>query len=327
MTRVRTPLAGDFRRHPLHDPSGPWPQTDCYLDVWISVLHGLGLDPVPALAPVLALSADDDQLTFVKTDERDLRELYGIRYGEHPLWVSLLEHVVTQAEAGHLLVVEADSFYLPDTAGTSYRTEHLKSSIVPVELDPDAQVMTYLHNNVQGQLCDDDFAAIFRSDALTGEASTWVPLPYVERVDLSGLQRLSSDELAEAARAVAVRQLADSTAAPLGSLPQWVDRHGERMAREGMPFFHRFAFATTRPAGFAAHLAGALASWFGERGADPVASREAASAFEEASGRAQQAQLKLTRVARGRSVDVEALATAYDTAWSTGIDRLGAALR
>lgn len=49
-----------YQSHFSHAGERIWPETNCYLDLWIETLHALGLDPVPAFA--CALSADHDGL-------------------------------------------------------------------------------------------------------------------------------------------------------------------------------------------------------------------------------------------------------------------------
>jgi len=71
-----------YQSHFSHAGARIWPQTSCYLDLWIETLHALGLDPVPAFA--CALSADHDglQWTFLKQQPEDLRRLYGLEVTE-----------------------------------------------------------------------------------------------------------------------------------------------------------------------------------------------------------------------------------------------------
>ena len=39
-----------YQSHFSHAGERIWPETNCYLDLWIETLHALGLDPVPAFA-------------------------------------------------------------------------------------------------------------------------------------------------------------------------------------------------------------------------------------------------------------------------------------
>jgi hypothetical protein len=75
-----------YRSHFRHAGERIWPETNCYLDLWIETLHDLwietlhdlGLDPVPAFA--CAPSADHYglQWTSLKQLLEDLRRLYGL---------------------------------------------------------------------------------------------------------------------------------------------------------------------------------------------------------------------------------------------------------
>ena len=51
-----------YQSHFSHAGEQIWPETNCYLDLWIETLHAFGLDPVPAFA--CALSADHDGLQW-----------------------------------------------------------------------------------------------------------------------------------------------------------------------------------------------------------------------------------------------------------------------
>lgn len=115
-----------YQSHFSHAGERIWPETNCYLDLWIETLHDLWIDPVPAFA--CALSADHDglQWTFLKQQPEDLRQLYGLEVTEEIVWLPLLETVESGPSRGVLNTVEVDSWWLPDTAGTAYHADHVK---------------------------------------------------------------------------------------------------------------------------------------------------------------------------------------------------------
>lgn len=83
--------------HPVVALNGPdriWAETNCYTDLWLSVLTALRLDPHACLAYTLAVDFLDDQWTFFKPSHDDLRILYGIDTQEMTLWRPLVEHVL-----------------------------------------------------------------------------------------------------------------------------------------------------------------------------------------------------------------------------------------
>ena len=75
----------------------------------------------------LAIDFEGDQWTFFKPPHGDLCDLYGLDVQELAIWRPLVEHVEEQVERGRPVLVELDSYYLPDTAGTAYRIEHVKT--------------------------------------------------------------------------------------------------------------------------------------------------------------------------------------------------------
>ncbi len=78
---------------------------------------------------------EGDQWTFFKPFPEDLELLYGIDVHEMQPYRPLPNQIAEQIVQGRTLIVELDSWYLPDTAATSYRSEHVKSSIVAEAID------------------------------------------------------------------------------------------------------------------------------------------------------------------------------------------------
>ena len=115
-----------FTRHGLHDDARSWAQSNCYVDLWVELLHSLGLDPIAGLAFTLAIDFEGDQWTFFKYPLSDLYSLYGIDVQELAIWRPLVEHVEQQVARGRLLIIEVDAWFLPDTTGTSYGAHHEK---------------------------------------------------------------------------------------------------------------------------------------------------------------------------------------------------------
>ena len=53
--------AAAYARHPLHAPERIWPETNCYADLWIELLHAQGMDPHAMLPFVFALDFEGDE--------------------------------------------------------------------------------------------------------------------------------------------------------------------------------------------------------------------------------------------------------------------------
>jgi len=178
-----------FTPHPLHATERTWTETNCYVDVWIEVLHALGLDPVAAAAFTLNCDFEGDQWTFFKYPPEDLRTLFGLEVSEMNIWRPVVDHVEEQLAMGRLCTVEGDAWFLPDTRGVSYRSEHVKTTIVPARLDRPARHLGYFHNAGFYELGGDDFDGLFR----LGEHADPAALPpYVESIRLDGTIPTSS---------------------------------------------------------------------------------------------------------------------------------------
>jgi hypothetical protein len=167
-----------YTRHVLHTQERNWAETNCYVDVWIELLHAWGYEPMAALPFTVGIDFEGDQFTFFKFPHADLRELYGLDVQELAVWRPLVAHLEEQIALGRPVLVELDSFYLPDTAGTAYQREHVKSTIAAIEIDVDQQRLGYFHGQGYYQLSGSDFANVFR---LNSTDKTVLP-PYVEFV-------------------------------------------------------------------------------------------------------------------------------------------------
>ena len=135
MKRVLALDPGTYQRHPIHGEGRIWAETNCYADVWIELLHALGHEPIAALPFTFAIDFEGDQWTFFKFPLADLYELYGLDVHELAIWRPLVVHIEEQLERGRPVLVELDSYFLPDTAGTAYRLAHVKSTVAVVEID------------------------------------------------------------------------------------------------------------------------------------------------------------------------------------------------
>ena len=96
-----------YQSHFSHAGERIWPETNCYLDLWIETLHALGLDPVPAFARALSADHDGLQWTFLKQQPEDLRRLYGLEVTEEIVWLPLLETVSIDAPGW----IPSDNFF------------------------------------------------------------------------------------------------------------------------------------------------------------------------------------------------------------------------
>jgi hypothetical protein len=312
--------AGIYVPHLLHGEDRTWPETNCYVDLWIELLHARGLEPRAGLAFTLGLDFEGDQYTFFKFPHRDLRALYGIDVQELNIWRPLATHAAEQCALGRVLMPEVDAFYLPDTAGVSYRNDHGKTSIAIVAIDVDRHELRYFHGRGVYALGGNDFAGLFR----IGEhaADTGVLPPYAEIAKLDGIRLLDTPTIVD--RALALTRLHLAAAPSVNP----VSLHAARLAsdlawlrEQPMESFHLYAFATVRQAGACFGLTTAFLQWLDENGVSGL--REAAVAFDRISVAAKTVQFKLARMARmKREADVAPHVAEMVDAWDEGMSRL-----
>jgi hypothetical protein len=162
-----------YARHAIHGTERTWTETNCYTDLVIELVHGLGNDPCAMLPFTLAIDFEGDQWTFFKPSHHDLSMLYGLDVQELAMWKHPIEHVCEQVGAGRPVLIELDSFWLPDTSGTAYRTAHQKTTVGVNEIDVERGYMAYFHNQGFYAVEGEDFRKLFELPGLP---------PYVEFV-------------------------------------------------------------------------------------------------------------------------------------------------
>ncbi|MEZ5079008.1 MAG: DUF1839 family protein [Solirubrobacterales bacterium] len=305
-----------YAPHSLHGPERTYLETNCYTDILIEFVHARGDEPLAMMGCTLGIDFEGDQWTFFKPRPEDLLRLYGIDVHEMQPYRPLPDQIAEQIEVGRTLIVELDSWYLPDTAATSYRAEHVKSSVVAEAIDRDSERLRYFHGAGYHELEGEDYRGIFRIGLdLPGD----VLPPYTELARLDAGPRLSGAEL----RTATLELLAENVARRPGDNP--FERFGFQL-REDLPRlldgdvqdYHDYAFATVRMAGSAFEAAGSHLRWLLE----PGEAADAVAAFEEIVEGCKTLSFKL---ARRRSFDpgpaIESLASSWDAGFA-GLTRV-----
>jgi hypothetical protein len=316
---TRAPVT-TYTSHKLHGDDRTWPETNCYADLWIELLHARGLEPLAGLAFTLGLDYEGDQFTFFKFPHGDLRLLYGIEVQELNIWRPLDVHAAQQCALGRVLLVEVDSFYLPDTAGVSYRYEHGKTTIGVASIDVERQELDYFHGRGCYTLGGNDYCGLFRLGEFVADAGVLPPFGEIAKLD--GVRRLDVKSLVE--RASALARLHFIAAPSVNPMRRFAGRLATDLAwlrDDPRASFHQYAFATVRQAGACFGLTTAFLQWLGANGARGVL--EAAGAFDRLSNSAKTVQFKLARMARlKREADIEGDVAAMIAAWDEGMSRL-----
>ncbi|KQS64734.1 serine--tRNA ligase [Rhizobium sp. Leaf371] len=300
-----------YRPHALHDRERMWPETNCYIDLWIEVLNTLGLPPEAMLGFTLTQDFEGDQFTFFKVPLEDLEALYGITCTELAIFDKVERHLETQIARGRLCLVEMDSFFMPDTAGVAYGREHGKTTIGINRLDTAGRSLDYFHNGGFFHLEGDDFDGLFQ----TLSPPTAVPLlPYTE---FAKLPTVLPDE-------AHIRQKAEALLAfhfarrprenPFRAFAAVFPAQVEALADRDFDFFHKYAFNTLRQFGANYELLATHLGWIATDGRYET-ERQAATKISEVG---KTVQFQVARAVNRKKFDALAgtLAPAAD-AWDT----------
>jgi hypothetical protein len=311
-----------YKRHPIHGENRIWAETNCYVDVLIELLHGLGFEPIAALPFTLAIDFEGDQWTFFKFRLADLDRLYGLDVQELAIWRPMAAHLEEQMTLGRPVLVELDSFHLPDTAGTAYKREHTKSTVAVVGIDVAERRLDYFHNQGFYRLEGDDFANVFY---LAGPNDPARLPPYVEFVKRRPGPKLNDAELATASLELLREQLTLLPGVnPFEKFKARFEVDLAWLATETIETFHRYSFATLRQFGACYELAATYLRWLQQRtGLDFETS---IATFAELSADAKTLQFQLARaVARKKPLDLSAI-DRMAAQWRTAIDGAHVAL-
>jgi hypothetical protein len=305
-----------YRPHALHGEARMWQETNCYVDLWIELLHALGHDPHGMLGCAFESAFEADQWLFFKPAASDLFALYGVDLQELTIWRALQDHAERQLAAGRLLLVEVDAFHLPDTRGVSYREQHKKTTIAIARIDVARRSLAYFHNAGFFTLSERDFDGVF------APSPSGLP-PYTEFVRLGMGPALEGPALASRARALLAGHLL--RAPRENPIARYRPRFGDDLSwLAGRPpeLFHEYAFASLRQLGAAFELGGSYLAWLVAHGEHDLT--PAVAHCEVLATGAKTLQFKAARaVMRGRLGDFAAQFDELEAAW----DALFATLR
>jgi hypothetical protein len=301
-----------YRSHTLHAHERTYVETNCYTDILIEMLHARGDEPLAAMGCAMRMDFEGDQWTFLKPAPEDLETLYGIDIHEMQPYRPLPEQIAEQLEQGRTLIVELDSWYLPDTAATSYRSAHVKSSVVAEAIDRGGERLRYFHATGLHELQGEDYRGVFR---LGRPFSADVLPPYTELVRFDVGPRLERDALLSASRELLVRHLARRPVSnPFARFAARLERDLPELLSGDAERYHDYAFATVRMAGSAFEVASSHVDWL---------LGEPAAATSEAFGRIVSGCKALSlRLARRRDFDPAPTLATLASAWDEAMARL-----
>jgi hypothetical protein len=304
-----------YSSHALHSTARTYSETNCYTDILIELLHARGLEPLAAMGCTMRMDFEGDQWTFLKPAPADLELLYGVDIHEMQPYRPLPDQAAEQIAQGRTLIVELDSWYLPDTAATSYRNEHVKSSVVVEAIDRPDQRMRYFHATGLHELRDEDYRGVWREGR---ELSADVLPPYTELVRFDAGPPLEGAALRDAAATLLRDHLAHRPASnPFVRFAAKLELDLPRLLDGDAADYHAYAFATVRMAGSAFEAAGSYVDWLLS---DPG---HASSAFTRI---VDGCKILSFRLARRRAFEPAPLLAELADAWDEAMARVDDAL-
>jgi hypothetical protein len=311
--------ANKYPRSVLHAEGCVWVEKNCYVDIWIEVLHALGLEPRAILPFTVAIDFEGDQWTFFKPPHDELRELYGLDVQELNVWRPLIEHAVEHLAANRLISTEADAFWLPDTSGTDYRRQHTKSTIVLADIDVERQRLGYFHNAGYFELSGEDFVRTFRVGFEPDP--TFMPL-FAETVRFERLVKLPDADLLELSQQLWLKHLQRIPSTnPIRRFQQRFDRELALLHERGLAYYHAWAFATTRQLGAAFELGASNLRWM--QGLGLTGLEESMAAFDLIAANSKSFILKGARAVNSRKpFDGSVMFGELANAWEQGLGSL-----
>ena len=308
-----------YTPHPVHAAASDvtYRETNCYADVLLELLHARGDEPLAAMGINVRMDFEGDQWTFFKPPPGDLERLFGVDIHEMQPYRPLPEQIAEQIAEGRTLIVELDSWFLPDTAATSYGAEHVKTSVAVEAIDQAAERMRYFHSAGLYELEGEDFRGVFRIGEPQG---TEVLPPYTEIVRFDAGPRLEDDALRAAAFELLREHLARRPATnPFGRFGAQLERALPELLEGDAAGYHAYAFATVRMAGSAFELLAAHVDWLlGPAGAP---AGEALRRIVDG------CKILSFKLARRRAFDPGPAVDELAAAWQEAMDHLDAAAR
>jgi len=307
-----------YERHAIHGEGRAWAETNCYVDVLVELLHGLGFEPIAALPVTFRIDFEGDQWTFFKFPHADLLQLYGLDVQELNPWRSLVHHIDEQVALGRPVLVELDSFFLPDTQGTAYQLDHVKSTVAVNEIDIDAGHMGYFHGQGYFHVEGTDFENLFQIDGLVHERMLPPYIEYLKQIsdpieDGPALVHASLACLRHHLKLVPSRN-------PFRAFRKRFEADLAWLLKEPLDTFHQYSFATLRQYGACFELAETYLRWLATHGVEDLSGP--LDAMSDISNTAKALQFQLARaVTRGRELSLDPVDQMAER-WEDGIGEL-----
>lgn len=306
-----------WKPSPLHGGDRIWPETNCYVDLWVELLPALGHPAEAALSFTVLQDFEGDHFTFFKFPLEDLQALFGLAVQELPIFESVEAQSMAQLRRGRPVLVEVDAFWLPD-AGDAYRKGHVKTSIAVIALHPQARRLGYFHGTGYYELGGEDYDGLLRAPV--------VLFPYAEFVKRDA-KKLDEPALLDGSLALLRGHLKHRPRRhPILQWQAALPAHLELLARGDMDYFHLYAFNVPRQLGANFEMLGTYLEWLGAMGVAGLT--DAAAASRRLAEAAKAVQFQLARMVHRRrfdagAVDLQPLEADYDLIFAALGKRFG----
>lgn len=303
--------AATWRPSALHGSDRIWPETNCYIDVWVELLPALGHPAEAALSFTVLQDFEGDHFTFFKFPLEDLQALFGLTVQELAIFDSVEAQTMAQLRRGRPVLVEVDAFWLPD-AGEAHRKAHVKTSIAVIALDPEKQRLGYFHGTGYYEVTGEDYEGLFRQPV--------VLFPYAEFVKRDG-KALDGAALVETSLMLLRGHLKRRPHGnPVKAWREALPSQLEQLARRDMAYFHLYAFNMPRQLGANFEMLATYLQWLGSQGVPALA--DAAAASRRIAETAKAVQFQFARMVHRRKFDAGAtnlqpLEDDYDAIFAT----------
>jgi len=190
------------------------------------------------------------------------------------------------------VLVELDSWFLPDTEGSAYRMAHVKSTVAVNDFDPAAQRMEYFHGQGYYRLEGEDYRGVF----------------YLDEDDQISLQLLRRQ----------LRLLPRRN--PFERFRERFEQDLSQLMEGDLELFHAYSFATFRQFGACYELAAGYLEWLGEQGIDSFEDARRDLAAISSASKVYQFQLARA-MSRRKPLDLSPI-DAMGAHWAAAMDRI-----